>query len=80
MRCTGQGVESFSAEFGCFVNGGKEVVRTVRIYTNDGKMAVRLVLCCVPAPVLRGVSVAVLTTARWPCVWSCVAQHFLCCV
>jgi len=33
------GVESFSAEFGCFVNGGKEVVRTVRIYTNDGKMA-----------------------------------------
>ena len=32
-------VESFSAEFGCFVNGGKDVLRTVRIYTNDGKMA-----------------------------------------
>ena len=32
-------MESFSAEFGCFVNGGKDVLRTVRIYTNDGKMA-----------------------------------------
>lgn len=33
------GVESFSAEFGCFVADGKEVMRTVRIYTEDGKMA-----------------------------------------
>jgi len=33
------GVESFSAEFGCFVADGTEVVRTVRIYAADGKMA-----------------------------------------
>jgi hypothetical protein len=32
-------VESFAAEFGCFVNDGNEVLRTIRIYTNDGKMA-----------------------------------------
>ena len=32
-------MESFAAEFGCFVNDGNEVLRTIRIYTNDGKMA-----------------------------------------